>query len=204
MTDEHEVIEMLLPWYVTGRLDAQEVAHVEAHLAGCDACRALLAEEHHLKSDVAAMPIAAPTFSMPSLADKHRPTILGRGWRTTRQTVSGLAARPLRVAAFAAAQAAMLLVVFQLAQPSAQPDAEYRTLSSGEVANQANAIVMFKPETREVELRKLLTDVDADIVGGPTESNGYLLNLPQAKRDAALERLRKQPQIMLAQPLDGG
>src|ERR1700741_1281260 len=32
-TDEREEIEMLLPWYVTGRLDARDRAKVESYLA---------------------------------------------------------------------------------------------------------------------------------------------------------------------------
>jgi anti-sigma factor RsiW len=203
MTDEHEAIEMLLPWYVTGQVDADEVAQVDAHLAHCGACRALLAEEHRLKSQFAAMPVAAPMFAMPALPNSNRRSIVRRSWQATRRTVSGWAARPMRVAAFATAQAAMLLIAFQLGQPTARPNAEYRTLSASDAATEANAIVMFKPETREAEFRSLLTDADAEIVGGPTESNGYLLNLPQEKRDAALETFRRQPQIMLAEPIDG-
>jgi anti-sigma factor RsiW len=203
MTDEHQAIEMLLPWYVTGQLDADEVALVDAHLADCAACRELLAEERQLKSDVAAIPFATAEFKIAPLPPAYRASVIRHGWQMTRRTISGWAARPMRVAAFATAQAAMLLAVFQLAQQPAQPDSEYRTLSSGESANEANAVVMFEPETSEAEFRKLLADAGAEIVGGPTESNGYLLNLPRAKRDATLETLRKQPHIMLAQPIDG-
>jgi anti-sigma factor RsiW len=203
MTDEHEAIEMLLPWYVTGQVDANEVAQVDAHLTDCAACRALLAEEHRLKSRIAAMPVVAPMFAMPTLPTLQRRSIVRRRWQSTRRTISGWAARPMRVAAFATAQAAMLLIAFQLAQPPARPDAEYRTLSSNDAVTGANAIIMFKPETREAEFRKLLADADAEIVGGPTQSNGYLIKLPQTKRDAALATFRKQSQVMIAEPLDG-
>ena len=203
MTYQHEAIEMLLPWYVTGQLDDDDVAQVDAHLAHCGACRALLAEEHRFKSEFAAIPVAAPVFSMPTLPNSHRRSIVLRGWQATRRTVLGWAARPMRVAVFATAQAAMLLIAFQLGQPPVRPNAEYRTLSSSDVATEANAIVMFKPETREAEFRKLLADVGAEIVGGPTESNGYLLTLPRAERDAALGRFRENPQVSLAEPLNG-
>ena len=203
MTDEHEAIEMLLPWYVTGQMDADDVAEVDAHLEGCGPCRALLAEEHRLKSQFAAIPVAAPGFSMPTLPNSHRRSIVLRSWQATRRTVLGWAARPMRVAVFATAQAAMLLIAFQLGQPPVRPNAEYRTLSSSDAATKANAIVIFKPETREAEFRKLLADAGAEIVGGPTESNGYLLNLPRVKREAALDRFRENPQVSLAEPLDG-
>lgn len=38
----HEGVEMLLPWYVNGRLSAVETAEVEQHLERCSVCRAEL------------------------------------------------------------------------------------------------------------------------------------------------------------------
>ena len=203
MTDEHETIEMLLPWYVTGQLNAVEKAQVDTHIIRCKACCEMLAQEQQLKTDIAAIPIAVPQFSAPVIAYAQRSSLEQRGWQATRQTVSSWTARPMRVAAFATAQAAMLLIAFQLAQPAAPPYAEYRTLSSGGAASKANAIVMFNTETREADFRMILIDAGATIVGGPTETNAYFLLIEAGKRDDALERLRKQRQIVLAQPIDG-
>jgi anti-sigma factor RsiW len=36
----HRELELLLPWYVKGRLDAAEAQRVQAHLASCPTCRA--------------------------------------------------------------------------------------------------------------------------------------------------------------------
>jgi hypothetical protein len=35
----HRELELLLPWYVNGRLEADEARQVEAHLAACPACQ---------------------------------------------------------------------------------------------------------------------------------------------------------------------
>jgi anti-sigma factor RsiW len=35
----HRELELLLPWYVNGRLEAEEARQVEAHLAACPACQ---------------------------------------------------------------------------------------------------------------------------------------------------------------------
>ena len=43
--DPHVAVQSLLPWYLTGRLEAAEAAQVEAHLPGCADCRAELAAE---------------------------------------------------------------------------------------------------------------------------------------------------------------
>ena len=42
-TDMHHAVQALLPWYLTQRLDSEDVARVEAHLAGCPSCQAELA-----------------------------------------------------------------------------------------------------------------------------------------------------------------
>ena len=203
MMNEHEEIEMLLPWFVTGQLDADETAQVEAHMLACTECQLLLAQEYRLKTEVAAIPVAVTQFSMRSDFDRRGPSIASHAWRSTRQAVSRWTAKPMRVAAFAAAQAAMLLIVFQLAQPTTGPSAGYRTLSSGEVANRANAVIMFKADTREADFRAILVNANATIVGGPTESNSYYLRIEPAMRDAKLASLRVNSQILSAQPIDG-
>lgn len=202
MTNEHEKIEMLLPWFVTGQLDADEIAQVDAHVFECPECRLLLEQEHLLKNKVASMPVDLARFEMPANMVSRRPTVSSRAWLSTRQAVSRLRTKPMHVAAFAAAQTAMLLIVFQLAQPTVGPGAEYRTLSSGGVTGKANALVVFSPDTREADFREILVKADADIVGGPTEGNAYYLRIELASRDSALENLRANSKILLAQPID--
>jgi hypothetical protein len=43
----------------------------------------------------------------------------------------------------------------------------------------------------------------AALVGGPTEADAYLLHVPANARPAALEKLRKDSNVTLAQPIDG-
>lgn len=203
MTNEHQEIEMLLPWFVTGQLDAGETAQVDAHVLVCAECRILLAQEYQLKAEVASIPVAVPQFHMRSAFDSRGPSIASGAWRSTRQAVVRWTEKPMRVAVFAAAQAAMLLFVFQLAQPATGPNAGYRTLSSGEVGRNANAIIMFKADTREGDFRAILVSANANIVGGPTESNAYYLRIEPGMRDSMLKNLRQSSQILLAQPIDG-
>src|SRR5437867_6876331 len=49
-TDEHRAIQALLPWYLTRRLDSEDFARVEAHLAGCPSCREELELEQRLQA----------------------------------------------------------------------------------------------------------------------------------------------------------
>lgn len=202
MIDDHEAIEMLIPWFVTGQLSADEMKQVDTHLAHCAACRELLAQEHQLKTDFAAIPAVVPYFSPPDIGSVGTQPSRLYNWRATKQILSGWVAKPGRPLAFAALQAALLLVMFQLAQPAAVPDAAFRTLSSGDIAGAANAIVVFDSNTREADFRSILIDADATIVGGPTDADAYMLWIDSGKRDSALVKLRSNRQIVLAQPID--
>src|SRR5436305_15001843 len=46
--EAHEEAELLLPWYATGQLEADEHARVENHLKSCAECNRLLALEHRM------------------------------------------------------------------------------------------------------------------------------------------------------------
>ena len=46
----------LLPWFVTGQLDADEHARAEAHLAGCPACQAELKFDRQLGQAIDSLP----------------------------------------------------------------------------------------------------------------------------------------------------
>lgn len=204
MTNDHQAIEMLLPWFITKTLNLDEMARVDQHLADCHQCRALLAQERQLKTDFADIPIAVPLFGPPNIGNIEPRPSLSHNWRVTKQILTGWVARPGRALTFAAAQAAMLLLMFQLVQPAALPDAKYRTLSSGVVTGEAsaNAIVIFDDHTREKDFRSILVGADATIVGGPNDANAYMLRIDSSKRDSVLEKLRANRQIVLAQPID--
>jgi hypothetical protein len=87
-----------------------------------------------------------------------------------------------------------------LARPAAPP--RYELLGAA-AQPQANLVVVFQPGTRESELRGILQANGARLVGGPTETDAYLLAVPGDKRDEILLRLRTEASIRLAEPLGG-
>jgi hypothetical protein len=64
--------------------------------------------------------------------------------------------------------------------------------------------VVFRPNTPERALREILRASDARLVGGPTEADAYLLQVPAAARVKALARLRREARVVLAEPVDAG
>lgn len=195
-SSDHHAIEMLLPWYVTGQLDAAEADAVDGHLADCGQCRTLLAEERELRDAVAALPFT--TRSGNPQTDLFRPAAR-RPWARVRQA----AARPRKAAWFLSAQAVMVLTMFVILQPSPQSPPAYRTLGAAPGANAGNAVVIFQPTTTEAVLRQTLKLAGATIVDGPNAAGAYTLRIAPPERARQLKLLRSQPSVVLAEAVDG-
>lgn len=198
--DPHDEAEELLPWYVTGRLDAADRERVEKHLTDCAQCQAQLRLERRLVDEYRAFSpqVEASWLTLRQRIDQSPvapPVAANSNWfvPASRRAVGGLIA----------AQLAIVAVTAGVVSYAGQPDAAYRALGSAPVAASANAIVIFQPQTREEDLRRLLTDNNAELVGGPTDADAYVLHIPVGERTAALARLRATTQVAMAEPIDG-
>ena len=198
--ESHDQAEELLPWYATGQLDAADRALVEKHLASCARCQRQLAAERVLIQEFQSLTPEIETGWAQlrgRIVDqpRNRPALgaaLAEFWELLK--------RPA-VAALATAQVAFVGIGAAILQWSSQP--AYVALGSTPVAASANVIVMFRPEAREADLRGVLATSGAALVGGPTEADAYLLHVPANARPAALEKLRRDSNVTLAQPIDG-
>ena len=197
--DPHAQSQRLLPWYVNGSLEGEELTQLEAHLAGCAECR------EDLKAEEA---MARQIRTLPSDAD--------RGWTALKAKVEGGAPAPRQAAGrrlfgrrvslgwAVLAQAACLAVVIPIvALTLSRPQPLYRTLGSAPSAESGNLVVIFKPETSEQALRTTLTHNGARIVDGPTSADAYVLHVPAARRAEVLARLKSDNGISLAEAIDG-
>jgi anti-sigma factor RsiW len=202
--DHHDEAQALLPWYVTGQLETEDLAQVEAHIAACADCQAEVAFERRLRSEVAALPIEADEGW---LRLRRRLAVERRhgAWLTPalRRIFRPLSWRTGLVWAVAA-QAVLLLALSALLLSSLDRPAAYRTLGEAPAATAGNVIVIFRPDTRERDLRRALLASDARLVGGPTPADAYVVAAPPASRDAALARLRAEPAVVMAEPIDAG
>jgi hypothetical protein len=170
---------------------------VEAHLDGCPQCQAEVRAERRLKSEVATTPAAVE-----------------RDWARLRGRIEAAQNGPARVPGPSpthAAQwvgwaiAAQILIFAALGVQlwsSRAPPAEYRALSAPAPAAGVRAIVMFRPDSREADLRAALNAAGARVVDGPTSANAYVLQLPAAHGPATLRTLRAQPAVTAAELLD--
>lgn len=204
--DKHREAQLLLPWYLTGRLDADERARVAAHLKTCAVCRADLRLEQRLGPEFAGLPLDVDqgwAAMRRRLEDDADGAAAGRGGQLGRR--AGALARsgaPWMGWALAAGLAAIVAVG---ALPTAQPPpAAYHTLSSAAPSPAGNVIVIFRPDASESAMRAALQASHARLVDGPTAAGAYVLHAAPAERQRALASLRAATSVVMAEPIDDG
>lgn len=196
---EHETVLQLLPWYVNGTLSKSESGRVEAHLAECAECRDELEFDRKLARDVATLPLNVDDSwsAMEQRLAERRPDNL-----ITGRFGFGSRSVPIRWAAaasMAVAVAAVALVV--TLQPATAPQQTYQALGSASPAASGQAVVLFKPDTTEQQMRVILSAQRARLVDGPTAAGAYVLRIEQGSPETAIRALRQSSQVVLAEPV---
>jgi hypothetical protein len=196
----HKVADVLLPWLVNGTLEGDERAFVEQHVASCPRCQREVEWLRDFRAACASGEADDQSGALRSLKRKldTRPAAGGAGWLTSWR--EGGVARWAIAAGFAACALVGAALYAAVGDPSI-----YRTLGAASpAATRTGAlVVVFDPATPEGDLRRILRDVDARLVDGPTQSNAYILDVPPAHREQALRELKSNPAIVLVQRLDG-
>lgn len=195
----HLAVQDMLPWYASGALSQEEAAQVQQHLQACSACRAELGWQRKLLETEGPLPAgldperalarlmpqldAAPPAPAPSLPDRLRAWLDGAGWQ-------GWAL---------AAQCAVIAVLAVQLLPRG-PESDYRALGSGAAA-MPDVLVVFKPEARLQDLQRLMRDHHAQIVGGPTVTGAFMLDVDAGHQPQLLSALRAHPAVERAESL---
>ncbi len=221
--DPHVAVQALLPWYVTGRLAPAEAAQLDAHLPGCAECRAELAAERQWQglqvAAVAQVDVEEGWAAMRArLAEPHpgdrvppsaRPAPLRAVGDRGRRPAGWSSAGPLLRWGWTipTALAAVLLAGVSLREPAAPgslvaaatPD--YHALASAApVVGQA--VVRFRPDATEAQVRAALQRCEGRLVDGPTVSAAWVVSLPREHYAQALALLRQQPGVALVEALE--
>jgi hypothetical protein len=195
----HQAVQQLLPWLLAGTLDSAELAMTQLHLQECAQCQADLDWQRKLRA-ASASPDSA--FDADRAFAKLLPRLQPQAPRT------GVLERWRRASAANSAwlrwtAVAQLAVIGVLSVMLARPAADYRAMGAAARA-EGNAVVVFRPDTTERDMRRILQAAGARVVDGPTVTDAYVLALPAAQATAALARLRSEPAVTLAQPLGDG
>ena len=156
-------------------------------------------EDKPLRNEAA--PAGTATFAAPAAPAPGLPLqVVPRRW-----WAMGAANQPTWLRWAVAAQWVLIIgLVALLARPDETPPA-YRVLGNSVGASPVgNLVVMFHPTTTERELRRILQAQGARVVDGPTVTDAYLISVPEENRDRALQALRADPAVKLAEALDNG
>ena len=196
-TDEHRQAERLLPWFTTGTLDPAERKRVESHLLQCARCQADAAFQARLRAVPEIEPVPEDVdrdwIALRSRLDS-KPSAAARANTQGRQRW----ARWWPVAL--GFQCAVLLGLSIALVIATRPPEPYQALGAGASAPIANALVVFRPDATETQIRAALRSSGAQLVGGPTVTDAYLLQIPEPGAQA-LNDLRGQPAVLQAESL---
>ncbi|HEY3177550.1 MAG TPA: zf-HC2 domain-containing protein [Casimicrobiaceae bacterium] len=197
----HKVADVLLPWLVNGTLEGEELAFVQQHIATCARCQReveWLREFHAACVAGESEPSTSSAFRSLRRKLETRPKEsrflrwrnrwrVGRSW--TRWVI--------------AAQVAIIAVLGTVVVTTDDQPALYRTLAAGDarVVSAGSLVVVFDPATTEADLRRMLRDVGARLIDGPTRANAYVLEVPETRREQAVRVLRNERAVVLVENL---
>jgi hypothetical protein len=211
---EHLALQDLLPWYASGALGEEEADHVQQHLRDCAACREDLAWQRKLLETAGPLPAgldperalarlmpqldpalatasppaaAPPRAATPPPGQRLRAWLAGAGWRNW--------ALGAQFAALA------ILATLQFLPRAASPS--YQALGRGAAAT-PDLLVVFKPAARLQEVQRILQQHSAQIIGGPTVTGAYMLEVDPSHQSQLLSALRADPAVELAESLTAG
>jgi hypothetical protein len=207
----------LLPWYVAGRLSANDTGRVAQHLEHCAICRNDLTHERSVRTllksessvEYAPQPGLAKTLA--------RIEEFEREGTTAPRSAARVAATPVRrfgavhwLTAAAAAQAVVLCIVgATLFHRSVQTDRDprYITMSSvpAPVASGSRIRAVFSPDMSLGALQSLLTHHALTIIHGPSEAGAFTLAFTDARAtsqpvDPVIAALRSDARVMFVEP----
>ena len=196
---EHDRVWANLPWFVNATLSAAEQREATVHLSSCLVCHRALAGLRALQNAVTGR-TAEPRCEA-ALDRLHERMVEG--------------ANPRRV--FPSAAAAVLAIVTGLTGMVAlntgligSGDGAFNTLGSRTIMmvddNVARARIVFDQDMTELQLRKLLLAVDAEMIDGPTPRGAYTIAFPEitssnTDMQSAVAILRESKRVIFVEPI---
>ena len=214
-TDMHLECWTMLPWLVTGRISIIDRQRAERHLLECEECRIELDEQRRLceavrrEESVVLAPHASLQALMSRIEASDAPATIQPSIATSVSQPAPSRARAPRWLAIAASIqvfviAGLLAIVWQ--QRAAEMSApRFTTLSNASLPRTDGQILraVFRKETTNGELQALLSQIDAQVIAGPSEAGVYTLRLPNSvappQVDSVLQTLRRDPNTVFAE-----
>ena len=211
MISEREEIEMLLPWYVTGKLEASDRARVDSWLKRApdlarqlELIRAEQGESLHVNEAIRAPASLTIERTMATAQASSRTGALSRVSAMIRDLLTGPSSGAVRWAA-AAAGVVMLLQAAALGYlMSERQSPGYQQAAGGQsiVPPGAYALVRFADAATAKDIAAALTELDMAVVEGPRQGALFRVKigaagLSEADRDARIDALRRRTGLVV-------
>jgi len=218
--DTHAEAWALLPWLANGRIQAADREWVEAHVQGCAECRAELAAQRLVASEVnregADSPLPAASEEQRSFNKLWARIEAAESAATPATGTSGAAvavprsSRTVRWLAAAVVVQAIGLGILGVAVNNGRAGAGggFVTVSSPEPRPHAPAVrVVFEPSASISTVNTLLEHQGLSIVSGPGDAGNFMAELSAdavasgASAESVAAVMAKDPHVTFAQPI---
>lgn len=205
---QREEIELLLPWFVTGKLDASDRSKVEAWLKHDPAMKRQLGliEEDREQSIHINETITAPRTVTMERTMRAISSGAGIGLRMAGagylERLRTLFAQPTAQGVrWATAAAAIVIVAQGIWLSSLLTGHSYVTASGNPPSNTATAIVKFRDGARATDIAAALQALNMSVIDGPKPGGTFVVRLStsaltKAERDAKITALRQAGNIV--------
>jgi len=206
----HQNVQDLLPWFVMGSLDDDDRTVVDEHLLACAACRRDM-EWHRQVRAAHAAPASARDVDRAFAALQARlPASIAkspavgwlsalRAWWQAQQPWAryAFALQPVLILGLAGA------LLFGPGKSVPEEPGLFHALGRPTAAlAAARLVVVFAPQTTQVEMRRVLLASGTRIVDGPTAADAYILAVAPERAEQAAQQLRSEHSVLLIQALD--
>lgn len=209
-------MEALLPFYLNGTLEAEELAAVEAWLASDPEAPAALREAEaefsatHASNEAVRVPGGALGRFSKALDEIAGPTRAAAAPSLAARLWQRFMAVPAGVAWAAAAAAVALLVVQAVVEPGGR-GGDFEIAGAGDPAGMPFALVAFKQDAAIGDIAAFLDGNGAVIISGPTAGGVFRIGIPAgsaAEYDRLVGLIAAQPFVETVvtgrKPEDGG
>jgi len=201
----HQEAQRLLPWWVNGTLEGDELQWVSRHLAECAHCRQEVEELRRLQDACAQTEVPSNARQAFIRMRRRLPTRGQAPALRWRKWLESWTLMPAWLRGAVVAQMLVILLLGGLLLNHERPAAMYRTLgdaSAGGVHESGHLVVVFDPAIRQSQMQSLLRASQAHIVDGPNDAGAYVVAVPTARAATVREALRAAPGIVLVESLD--
>ncbi len=193
----------LLPWYANGTLSPADREFVEAHLDDDPTFRQQLAFYKAIQKELQeSIPEIRPDLGLAETLKKINEDISIKASKKKSGTklnewllgLFNLNVIPRGVFAFSLAiVAAQTIVIGYMASNQSDDFSQIRASQNAPPSVGPFIKISFRPDAKEVDIRFLMIQMGATIVGGPSQLGDYFLFLSPDRTDWAAQQLRKSP-----------